>query len=149
MIWQVSRFGVHLLVLVALGLTFVLPLVDHHAAERDPAHSHLVWGGTASQRASAIETHRHEYEQPHHHDPLTGLPLDDPGGAPSDSPRVVAFVTQASVDALTIGLVLRLVLVPLLPILAVLALWGRLTPRASQRPWGVTPRVTDPPPRFA
>jgi hypothetical protein len=63
-------------ILASVGLRLVVPIVDHHAAERDPFHIHLVVAaGGVREYARALASHHHPYEQPHAHDPLTGRPL--------------------------------------------------------------------------
>ena len=57
------------LLLVAVAVSVIAPLLDHHAAERDPGHSHLVIGPVAD-GASALASHGHGYEHPHSHSPM-------------------------------------------------------------------------------
>ncbi len=65
------------LVLVAIAASMVAPVLDHHAAEREPGHSHLVLG-SAVEGAHALATHLHGYELPHSHSP-TGQAKAAPG----------------------------------------------------------------------
>jgi hypothetical protein len=57
------------LLLVAVAVSVIAPLLDHHAAERQPKHSHLVIGLVAD-GVRALASHGHGYEQPHSHSPM-------------------------------------------------------------------------------
>ena len=50
-------------ILAAVVFSLVLPMVDHHWAERTPIHSHMVLNGTFG----AIPPHHHPYEAWHQH----------------------------------------------------------------------------------
>lgn len=65
------RLAVHLVVLIALGLGVSLPLLDHHVAERNPWHDHVVVAGSGLDREHALAFHRHGFETPHAHGPAT------------------------------------------------------------------------------
>lgn len=63
----------------SLSLNFVLPALDHHAAEYSPFHAHLVVGAlTTAEREQALAAHQHGGGQPHTHPasaavlPMTG-----------------------------------------------------------------------------
>lgn len=51
------RLGARCILLTIVGLGLSIPLFDQHAVERAPWHEHLVFGGTAAQRARALEAH--------------------------------------------------------------------------------------------
>ena len=50
-----------LLIAYALVVTVAIPLIDHHAAERDPWHGHLLRAG----EVLGMVVHRHTYQFPH------------------------------------------------------------------------------------
>lgn len=71
-----ALLGANLALLLAFGLGFALPLVDHHAVERNPWHEHVVLGGTALDERRALASHRHQYEVRHIHEQVAGEPLE-------------------------------------------------------------------------
>jgi len=65
--------------LASLLFSLALPALDHHAAERNPAHGH----GAASAAVGGLP-HHHAFEYPHEHPPVmadAGAPAGAPAGA--------------------------------------------------------------------
>ena len=60
-----------LLAVLGLLLPFLGPVVDHHFAERHPAHQHIYLG-------AAVPEHQHSYQAAHrhHHHPMPPRPGD-------------------------------------------------------------------------
>ena len=58
------------LVAVALAFPIVFSVLDHHAGERIPSHSHLVALGEVAQ------VHVHEFQAPHLHGSPVGITID-------------------------------------------------------------------------
>jgi hypothetical protein len=82
-----------LIFLAAVGQSLALPIVDHHALEYSPWHSHLVLSaGSAQAAAWAITHHHHTFEQQHPHDPATGLPFAPETPSPSAFRRLRVLV---------------------------------------------------------
>lgn len=85
----------HLVLLAAVGLIIALPLIDHHAIEYSPWHAHIVLGVSDDrERAWILATHHHTFEQPHQHDPVTGLPLQ-PHSDPPRAPHAAQVIVTA------------------------------------------------------
>ncbi|GIV96546.1 MAG: hypothetical protein KatS3mg057_1203 [Herpetosiphonaceae bacterium] len=142
------NYAGYLLVLIALGVAFVLPALDHHAAERIPGHIHLIPGGGIIRHAHYLGHHRHSYERPHtHHLEHEALPahthntdLQDP-----HSPIISALDTYG-IGAF--GLTYDLVLPNWSPPYP-LQRSGDTPGNADLLNPGVTPSTPDPPPRYS
>lgn len=95
-----SRVGLPFAVLLA-ALSWLLagvmlwagaaPALDHHAAERNPRHSHLFLGPPAAAELSV--GHPHAFGLPHRHD--LGFPADPLFGLPPESPPGLVVITGA------------------------------------------------------
>ncbi len=144
-----APLGAHLALLLAFALGLALPLVDHHAVERNPWHEHVVLGGTSLDQRQALAAHRHQYELPHTHQEVAGEPTES-GAAyrpTTQHAHVVAIhpldtVTVSSLGSAADGLVLPDPTI-LLPSAARAGLPFPFTPPLLDR---VLP-VVDPPPR--
>jgi hypothetical protein len=140
---HVLWLGVHLLLLVTLGLSFVLPLVDHHAAERDPWHDHIILGGTHAQQVAALHDHTHGYEHSHSHAADSAALISSTNAA-----QVLAMTSRDGHSPLAIGFMGKAVAVP-----AALYVPNRLSLEEVAWPEslviaGLTARVPAPPPRL-
>lgn len=77
-----------LALLAAAGLTIALPLLDHHAVELSPWHSHIVIGALTEQERALALAH-------HHHGPAAGRPASPTrAGAKSPTPQVLAITER-------------------------------------------------------
>ena len=83
--WRSTCF----VLLVAVVLSPVAPLLDHHAVERNPWHSHLGIGVTESELTQILASHGHLYEQLHSHD-WAGRPTS-PRCEGAGAPHVIAI----------------------------------------------------------
>lgn len=148
---------VHLTILLALWFSFALSLIDHHAAERDPWHRHVVLGGSPGNFTQILASHRHVYEQPHHHDwdqlpqqaPLVGKSSLAHADHHGDEPQVIAVQNLDGAGVSLLGsfgkalLTSGWLMLALLPPLLVL---GRIAP--SMLPLqGIVLPIPNPPPR--
>lgn len=140
-----ARLGVHLVLLVALGLGLVWPLVDPQAAERDPWHAHLVLGRTEAARAQALAAHVHAGLAGHTHPALSEplAALADENGA-----RVIVVGSHAGDVGSSIGLAAGAVLTPTLLALACLLVACHAVPQRDALPRPTALRRLDPPPRL-
>lgn len=68
----------HLVALAAVALGLGLPLADHHAAERDPDHGHLVLGGARTSQL-ALAAHFRDHDPAHDHGPAGQAGPSQPG----------------------------------------------------------------------
>jgi hypothetical protein len=139
MLW----LGVHLLLLVTLGLSFVLPLVDHHAAERDPWHDHIVLGGSQAQQVATLHDHSHGYEHSHSHNTGSEAVVDATGGA-----HILVVSSRHEHSPLAIGLTGKAVAIPPAPFAPCLALSSNVPLPPSPPLAGYTSLVPAPPPRL-
>lgn len=135
---RARRYGAAGLLLVALWAAGPAPL-DHHAAEADPHHDHLVLTDGGLTLASAVPPHTHGAAVPHAH---------APGGAPRRQSGVTVVTVSPTAAATILGLGATAVLAPV----AATPVWS-LQPVASVVP-PAPPTVdslawapTDPPPR--
>lgn len=84
-IGRITRLGINLVLLAAVVLHCGLALVDHHAAEYDPWHDHIVIAIDGVTRARELASHRHGRQQPHDHSPVADHPTHRGGAAGSDA----------------------------------------------------------------
>jgi hypothetical protein len=130
--------GVHLLLLVTLGLGIVLPFLGSDAIGLLPWHDHVVVGGTAADRAYVLAHHHHGLVL---HTHLYEQTLPAAGNAQ------VIFVPTHDLGVSVIGLVGGALLMadPLLP--PMLPDTGQRLRLSTVSPVGVDLGVPDPPPR--
>ena len=140
-----TRLGVHLVLLVALGLGVAWPLVDPQAVERDPWHDHLVLGSTEAARSEALAAHVHAGLTEHTHTALA-----EPLAAPTDenAARVIVVASHAGNIGSSIGLAGGAMLTPTLLTLACLLVAFHAVPQRNPLPRPMALRRLDPPPRL-
>ena len=92
--WWLTFWGL----LTSLSLNWVLPALDHHAAEYNPFHAHAVVGGSAAQRKALLVAHGHGAGHPHDHREAT-TPAAGVGQRPG-APILVSLSTLEGVRAL-------------------------------------------------
>lgn len=143
--------GAYLVLVVAMGLAFMLPLGDHHAAERDPWHDHLAVGARGIERTRAISAHRHEFERDHDHDRATGRPLPtrEADRYESGDLQVVAIRQFDSAMGAGVGLWGQALLSPAWQTPHATQPSGRQLLPAAVLFSGITLAIDDPPPRAA
>ena len=110
-----------------LALSSLGPLVDHHYAERDPAHSHL----------GASVAHVHDYAAPYAHDHARQDAPDAPSG---DAPLLNRYAAPAALttvvtdrDAVSVALIFEPTSLFILPPPSTARLRSESTP-PPQRP---------------
>jgi hypothetical protein len=95
-----------ILLMLALAAVVASSAVDPHAAERDPDHTHIVVGGTALDRARALEWH---LKHGHDEHPLA-LPFaassdeDEQGGNGSARAHVLSIRSGQAADVMVLSL---------------------------------------------
>lgn len=138
------RLGVHLALLVALGLGFVWPLVDPQAIERDPSHTHLVLGGTEAARSEVLAAHLHAGLA---FDPLNPTQPVEP--APEQhGVRVIVFGSHEGATGWSFGEAAKTVLPPMFLAPACLTLVSYAVPWLNPLHRPPALRRLDPPPRL-
>jgi hypothetical protein len=149
------RFGSFfpLVALLSAGLRVVLPISDHHAAERDPWHTHVVIDAHSIQDYSrALAHHHHGHEQPHGHDPITGRPIRVHPGSSflHQGPQAIPLASQPEgssagfafeIPAWMVPTILPLVLPPA-GVCWTLAASSHFHPRSSLPPPSPPPRAS-------
>ena len=136
--------GVHLVLLVALGLGFIWPLVDAQAVERDPWHNHLVLGGTEAARSQALAAHLHAglaFDYPAPLAPLEAVPTEAEA-------RVIVVGSHEGAAGWSLGQLAKNLLTPMLLTLACLALMSQAVPRLTPQRRPLALRRLYPPPRL-
>ena len=140
-----------LILLAAAGQGVALPLIDHHAVEYSPLHTHFVQGaGNLREAAWALAHHAHTFERPHAHDPASGLPRPATPTGPARRLRLTVVSTGGSPQQL-MGSLLALDIGFRRPAdlgLPPLGLWRRLAPPAHFDFWAAAAPPA-PPPRAA
>ncbi|MPZ15464.1 MAG: hypothetical protein GEU73_13760 [Chloroflexi bacterium] len=143
--------GLSCVLLLSLALCIALPLLDHHAAERDPLHGHLVLSGSAAAQAQALASHHHSFEAAHAHvvSPALLEPSDVDRELTGDAPRVIVLQGWDGSDVASVSGAGLLLLAPDWPELAPPRLSeARLFPRLSPLVTVALP-TPEPPPRAA
>jgi len=94
--------GAHLVLLVAFGLRVVLSLINHHAAECNPWHDHIVIGGDAREQAQALAFHHHACgwaQTPDLTPEHTFAPYSDEQRV-TNAPRVISITSRTAAGVL-------------------------------------------------
>jgi len=148
---RTAWFGAHLVLLVAFGPGVVLSLINHHTAECNPWHDHIVIGGDAREQAQALASHHHACGWTQTLDPApeyTFGPYSDEQRV-TNAPRVISISSLTGAGAALFTVAAQVLLAPdtvtVLPLLL-----------AGERPFlpaflllEVDLPVPDPPPRHA
>jgi hypothetical protein len=90
---QIARLGINLVLLAAVGLHCGLALMDHHAADYDPWHDHVVLR-VGDEHAASDAAHRHDAGRAHEHDPVVARathPHDSAEATDADNAQVVSI----------------------------------------------------------
>jgi len=87
---------------VAFGLRVVLSLINHHAAECNPWHDHIVIGGDAREQAQALAFHHHACgwaQTPDLTPEHTFAPYSDEQRV-TNAPRVISITSRTAAGVL-------------------------------------------------
>lgn len=141
--------SLYLALLVVLGLGFAVSLLDPHALEYDPWHTHVVVGGTAEERAKALAAHTHSRDRQHQAaQPSSEKPLNDERYEHEAEAQVVSLRSPNALGVFISGLTVLALLGICLPRLVPNDL-GRLPRPAQSTPLLAIPFAPpEPPPRY-